>query len=264
MGTCPTAQRTPSPSSPARGRRSPYPRAVVLLDGLYDDRYPEFYAESCARDDPFVVCADGALRSVADLMPDIAPQLVVGDMDSLGDVDRDGWEQRGTRFDDTWDGQTAKDYTDGQLALYAALNEGPQGIDIHGALPRRDAYDHDHFLGNLSLISEARERLGDAPDDAVRIAEPLETIALCRHRLTLRRVGVGLNRVSLVACGGSSRVARSEGLRWDLAGLEVCAAPANALRNEFTVDATTVTIEMARGSAPVYVFHNRYDQDAHA
>ena len=239
-------------------------RAVVLLDGLYDDRHPDFYAESCARDDPTIVCADGALRSVAELMPGIAPQLVVGDMDSLGDIDREAWKRRGTRFDDTWDGQTAKDYTDGQLALYAALDEGAQRIDIHGALPRRDAYDHDHFLGNLSLISEARERLGDAPDDAVRIAEPRETIALCRSRLTLTRNGAGLNRVSLVPLGASARVARSEGLRWDLAGLQVNAAPANALRNEFEWNARTGTIELADGSAPVYVFHNWYGQDIEA
>jgi thiamine pyrophosphokinase len=239
-------------------------RAVVLLDGAFDDRYPDFYAESCARDNPYIVCADGALRAVAALAPDVAPQLVVGDMDSLGDVDRNAWERRGTRFDPTWDGQTAKDCTDGQLALYAALETDARRIDIHGALPRRDAYDHDHFLGNLSLLAEAHGRLGDAPDAAVRIAEPRETIALCRSRLTLTRQGAGLNRVSLVPFGASARVARSEGLRWDLAGLQVNAAPANALRNEFEWNARTATIELVDGSAPVYVFHNWYGQDIQA
>ena len=244
------------------------PRAVVLLDGYYDARFPEFYAESCAQDgsddgsvrEPLVVCADGALRVCADLLSDVTPDLVVGAMDSLGEVDRAAWERRGTRFDTTWEGKTDKDHTDGQLALYAALESGARRIDFHGGLARRIAYDHDHFLGNLSLIAEAHTRLVDAPDAAVRISEPLETVYVCRTHLELPRVGDGLNRVSLVCLGPSARVARSEGLRWDLTGYEVHAAPANALRNEFRDDASTAVIEMEAGSPPVYVFHNRYER----
>ena len=234
-------------------------RAVVLLDGYYDERYPEFYAESCSRDDPFVVCADGALRVCEELLQGVTPDLVVGDMDSLGDIDRESWMKRGTRFDDTWEGKTDKDHTDGQLALHAALGAGSSRIDFHGGLARRVAYDHDHFLGNLSLIAEAHERLGDAPDDAVRIYEPLETVYRCRSRQGISRDGSGLNRVSVVSLGGSARVERSEGLRWDLTGYEVNAAPANALRNEFREDAASAVIEMAPDSPPVYVFHNRYE-----
>jgi thiamine pyrophosphokinase len=239
-------------------------RAVVLLDGYYDDRYPGFYVESCGRDDTFVVCADGALRVCEDLLQGVTPDLVVGDMDSLGGIDRDAWRRRGTRFDDAWEGKTDKDYTDGQIALHAALDAGARQVDFHGGLARRVAYDHDHFLGNLSLIAEAHARLGNAldaaADDAMRIAEPLETVYLCRRRLELSRDGAGLNRVSVVPLGESARVASSVGLRWDLTGYGVHASPANALRNEFLEDASSVVIEMASGSSPVYVFHNRYER----
>ncbi len=232
---------------------------MVLLDGYYDHRYPAFYAGSCVRDDTFVVCADGALRVCADLLPGVTPDLVVGDMDSLGDLDREPWTARGTRFDDAWEGRTDKDQTDGQLALHAALDAGARQIDFHGGLARRVGYDHDHFLGNLSLIAEAHERLGEAPDEAIRIHEPLETVFLCQSRLELQRDGDGLNRMSVVSLGAPARVARSEGLRWDLTGYEVHAAPANALRNEFREGASTAVIEMAPDSPPVYVFHNRYE-----
>lgn len=238
--------------------------AVILLDGFYDARFPEFFEESCERDGVFVVCADGALNVCDFLLWGFAPNLVVGDMDSLIDIDRDEWEAEGTRFDDTWAGRTAKNHTDGQLALYAALDAGARDIDIHGGLPREDVYDHEHFMGNLSLLFEAHERLVDAPDAAVRFLDPFQTIHLCRHSLTVTRANPGLNRVSLVPFGVSARVARSEGVRWDLAGLEVRAAPANALRNEFDCDADAVTIELADGSAPVYVFHNWYGEDVEA
>ena len=117
---------------------------------------------------------------------------------------------------------------------------------------------HSRRVADLQLPASAAG-LGDAPDDAVRIYEPLETVYRCRSRLGISRDGSGLNRVSVVSLGGSARVERSEGLRWDLTGYEVNAAPANALRNEFREDAASAVIEMAPDSPPVYVFHNRYE-----
>lgn len=234
--------------------------AALFLNGFYDDRYPEFYESYARAPETFRICADGALTVWEDWRgrfgDDVAPDLVVGDFDSLTGEERRLWESRGVAFDTTWDGVTDKDDTDGQLALSAAVNAGCVRFDIIGALPKPEGGDTDHLFGNLFLLAEARARAGAHPDFAAHLRDPRQTVVLVADRIALARRGSGLNRISLVPFGGTARVRRSEGVRWRLDGLALGMERANALRNEFLPDAKTCAVELEPDSNPVIVFHN--------
>jgi thiamine pyrophosphokinase len=242
-------------------------RAAVFLNGFYDTRRPDFYAAAFGRGDVFAVCADGGLFVYSWinglLSASFAPDLVVGDSDSLDTSERRAWESRGVRFATVVDERAAKeDYTDGQLALYAALGAGHAQLDIYGALPTSGCYDHDHFLGNLLLLVEAYAIAGERPAFSARISDPYQAISLCRQGLTLTRQDEGRNRVSLLPWGGPALVRHSEGLRWALRDFALATTRANAVRNEFLPDAQDVRIELYEGSAPVLVVQNWGPGDA--
>lgn len=240
-------------------------RGAIFLHGFYDMRHPAFYSAICGAADTVRICADGGLsvfRWVNETLgTDARPDGVVGDYDSLSLEERRSWEARGVRFDPRWDGRTDKDYTDGQLALFAVLEEGCRDIEIFGALPRSDAYDHDHFLGNLFLLSEGTDRLSDSAAEfhgGIRIREPYEAIHWCERSVKLRREGEGLNRVSLSPMCGDARIREAHGLRWDLTRFTATNRRANALRNEFLPNADEVEIRLEENSPPVLVIHNWY------
>ena len=230
--------------------------AALFLNGGYDRRRPDFYVRSC-RPDVFVVCADGALatfswlRRVADGVR--APDLIVGDFDSLNPDDRQAWLSEGARFETKPD----QDRTDGQVGLARAAESGCEEIVIHGATPKADEYDHDHFLGNLCLLAEAADRGWSA-----WASEPCEAIYACSSRLDVPRRGAGLNRVSLIAHAGTAHVVRSQGLRWELRDFTLPANRPSALRNELLPAASHASIELDTASPAVLVIHNWCECDA--
>jgi thiamine pyrophosphokinase len=234
--------------------------AALFLDGFYDDRYPNFYITAARAPETFRVCADGALsvwEGWRERFGDhVAPDLVVGDFDSLADEERALWESRGVVFDTTWAGITDKDDTDGQLALRAALNVGCVRFEFFGSLPKPGDYDVDHFFGNLFLLSEARARVGERTGFAARLRDPRQSVTLVANRIVIAREGKNLNRVSLIPFGGVARVRRSEGLRWCLDRMTLGTERANALRNEFLPDVAFCSVELETDSAPVVVVHN--------
>ncbi len=230
--------------------------AALFLNGGYDRRHPRFYARSC---DPgvFVVCADGALSTFSWLrrvLDDVrAPDLVVGDFDSLDPQDRDVWVSEGAHFESKPD----QDSTDGQVGMARAAESGAREIVVHGAMPKAGEYDHDHFLGNLCLLTEAAAR-----GWSVWASEPSEAIYVCASQLELSRRGSGLNRVSLLSLQGTARIAQSEGLRWELRDFALEAGRPSALRNELLPAASTASVALAPGSPSVLVVHNWYECDA--
>ncbi len=224
-------------------------RAALFLNGRYDLSARAFYERSARQANTVCVFADGGAETLEWL--DAAPNaaLIIGDFDSfnLSALEDSSF----AHIERRWEGQTDKDLTDGQLALHAALELQRRQIDIHGAFPRQDAFDHDHFLGNLLLLYEAHDLGAEA-----RLSEPKEALYLCVEKLSLRRKGSGLNRVSFLPFAGEARVCSTEGLRWPLLSFSLSNRRANALRNEFLPDADHVRIQMDERSPPVYVAHN--------
>lgn len=252
--------------------------ALIFLNGHYDLCYPEFYKQAltwAAENEHPLICADGGLRLFTELNQTggtrILPDVLIGDLDSLGGLPRDAIKQldrSGTHIVREWIGHMDKDDTDGQLAVaYTIAEYGCQSILLYGGLPHRNGYEVDHFLGNLRLMhlglrlfQESPHALhGNGHNWQAEMRDPLQTIHFVVSDVILERKNHGLQRVSLISNDPNVTVESSTNLRWSLDGLQVDPVRTNALRNEFVAGANQATLRLAEGSDPVYVIHNWYE-----
>ena len=233
--------------------------ALIFLNGYYDLRYLDFYRseiENAVENRFPLICADGGIRIFDELnrqgKTHLIPDGLIGDMDS---VSEDATEAKHTVQE--WIGQTDKDYTDGQLAVDYSLEQYDcRHIIIYGGLPRPNEYETDQFLGNLKLMRFGHYRVSRDEPYTAEMRDPRQTIHYVSSAVRLSRRSSGLQRVSLIADVPNVVVEKSENLRWDLASLHVHPDLTNALRNEFIEDAEWANLQLAEGSAPVYVIHN--------
>ncbi len=131
--------------------------------------------------------------------------VLVGDFDSLGAADVAAAERSGVRVERY---PVRKDTTDGELAVEAALAEGPAELMLAGALGGA----LDHVIGHLALLRRASRR-----GVAARVVSP----GLCLTALAAP-AAAGLDaapgtRVSLAPLEGDARVTL-EGLAYPLRG----------------------------------------------
>ena len=233
--------------------------ALIFLNGYYDTRYLDFYRheiETAVENGCPRICADGGIRIFDELNQRsdtaIVPDVLIGDMDSIAET-----ATKAKHVVQDWVGKTDKDYTDGQLAVDYALEQfNCRHIVIYGGLPRPAAYETDQFLGNLKLMRFGHYRVSAGEPYTAEMRDPRQTIHYILSSVRLTRKNNGLQRVSLIAEASNVIVEKSENLRWDLASLHIHPDLTNALRNEFTADAASAIVQLADGSAPVYVIHN--------
>ena len=116
-------------------------RAIIFANGdAPDQKTIERWITPTDR----IIAADGGTRHA--LSVGITPHVVIGDLDSLAEADRDQLERAGVPFIVY---PTHKDYTDLELALRYALEQGATDIMIFSALGGR----WDQSLANLMLLS---------------------------------------------------------------------------------------------------------------
>ena len=233
--------------------------ALIFLNGYYDTRHLGFYRHeivTAAENRSPLICADGGIWIFDELNRDgdihLVPDILIGDMDSVVEG-----KTKAKQTVQEWVGKTDKDYTDGQLAVdYVLERYGCRHIIIYGGLPRPEAYETDHFLGNLKLMRFGHYRLSTGELYKAEMRDPKQTIHYVLSAVRLTRKNSGLQRVSLIAEADNAVVEKSENLRWDLASLHIHPDLTNALRNEFVEDAEWAALQLVEGSAPVYVIHN--------
>ena len=90
-----------------------------------------------------IICTDGAYGYLSEL--NITPDLVIGDMDSVGEI-----PDMIKRIH-----ITDQNTTDFEKALYHLFSHGNLKVDILGAFGNQ----HDHFLGNLNAAFKFRDTL---------------------------------------------------------------------------------------------------------
>jgi thiamine pyrophosphokinase len=95
-------------------------RAAILLNGAPD---PPDLLRRCAGAADLVVAADGGAHYALDA--GVIPDLIVGDMDSLGEARR--FEERGALLERH---PVRKDKMDGHLAVLAARDRGATAVDL--------------------------------------------------------------------------------------------------------------------------------------
>ena len=193
--------------------------AVVITGG---DRVPES-ALAGLLPASFVVAADSGLDHAEQL--GVVPDLVVGDFDSVTD---DALQRFGGPVDRH---PVAKDATDLELALRAAVDSAPERIVVVGGHGGR----LDHFLANALVLTtvptgiEVEWRAGHA------------SIHLVRRRCRLEGT-VGAT-VSLIPVNGDAVGVDTVGLRWPLAGATLGFGTTLGVSNEFSAAVVDISIE---------------------
>jgi thiamine pyrophosphokinase len=165
-------------------------RAALVLHGDAPGKEDLALLEAC----DLVVAADGAALPL--LAAGIAPDRIVGDLDSLGPAGEAEARRRGVALEPH---PMRKDRTDGELALDAVLAAQPDEVLVLGAHGGRTA----QFLGNLRLLRRIHEagvvgRLRGRGEEA-RYLGPGES-------WTLHAVGGTLNLLAADAPGARVRI----------------------------------------------------------
>ena len=173
----------------------------------------------------FVIAADkGFLRATEG---GITPDLLVGDLDSLGYLPQ-GIDLVGA--------PTEKDFSDGELGVRQAALRDLFSLDIYGAIGGRP----DHFLYNLHLLKLAK----DLGINAV-IRGDESDIYYTESNLYLD-VSVG-DTLSIVPFGESVHIIKAKGLKYPADGAVLTKKDTLGLSNECT--STGVFVSVREGSA---------------
>ena len=175
-----------------------------------------------------VVAADGGATSAGRL--GLRPDLVVGDLDSIDPVEVDRLRDAGIPVEVA---PVAKDESDTELAVRAALARGATALTIVGGLGGRV----DHLLANLALL--ALPEL--AGIDAV-ILDGRTRIALVRGPGSRRLAGRVGDLVTLLPFGLGVEGVRTEGLAWTLRDEALPPGPARGLSNVRTAASARVEV----------------------
>ena len=172
-------------------------RAIIFANG--DAPEPQIVQRWIERAD-LIIAADGGTRNA--LRVDVMPQVVIGDLDSLAQDDRAQLDRSGVPLIVY---PTRKDYTDLELALRYALQQGATEIVIFSALGGR----WDQSLANLMLLT-----LPELAHVSTRIVDRQLSISVIRDRAEI--VGEVGDTLSLLALKGDAQGVTIEGCEYPL------------------------------------------------
>ena len=206
-------------------RRDPRtPRAALVFAGG-DPPGPDGFRPTVGAD--LVIAADSGLEHARTL--GVHVDLVVGDLDSVDPAALDGAVADGAVVERH---PVAKDATDLELALDAALDRGATTIHVVGVAGGR----LDHFLGNVLLLASARYAAArvDARVDGARVT-------VVHDHVELDGTPGGL--CSLLPLGGPAIGVRTEGLRYPLHGETLPPGTTRGVSNEFLGSTASVSLD---------------------
>lgn len=209
-------------------------RALVLLNGNLHMEAWQKIPELCGAWD-IIICADGGGRHALAL--GLTVDLLVGDGDSLPVALQQKLNPSCIKRY-----PTAKDYTDGQLAVAEALRRGANYVTLAGALGDRI----DHTLANIALLRHivAADASGVATDGR-------QSIYLVTDSLTL--MGRPGQLVSLLPTPPLANGVSLSGMRWPLRQATLHWGDTRTISNEF-ID-TTAYLTVEQGEVLVVIHH---------
>jgi thiamine pyrophosphokinase len=179
-----------------------------------------------------VIAADGGARHAAALGRSL--DLWVGDGDSIGPAELDALAKAGVPIRRA---PTAKDESDAELAILAALDAGAGRVTVLGALGGERA---DHALANVWLL--AHPRLAGAD---VRLLDATVRIRLVGPGRTDLAGRIG-DLVSLLPFGGDAAGVTTDGLRYPLRDEALVSGPSRGLSNLRDVGDAALTVRAGR------------------
>jgi thiamine pyrophosphokinase len=225
-------------------------RALIVADGdvpsraALDAGWPGW-----DRDVELIVAADGGWDKATTL--GLRPGLLVGDADSLPEARFAEVAAQGVPIERS---PAAKDESDAELALLAALRRGATHVTILGALGGRR---FDHALANVGLLAlpdagSAEMELLDATTRVRLLRAPAGDEAAVRCDLP----GVAGDLISLLPLGEAAEGVTTAGLLYPLSNETLRVGPARGLSNVRL--AAEASVSLRRGS--LLVIETRIDQ----
>jgi thiamine pyrophosphokinase len=199
-------------------------RAVIFANGTLPSIDA---ARSLLKEGDYWIAADGG--SVHALACGRAPDLLIGDLDSLADPIRDSLRRAGTEVRSH---PSEKDETDLELAIWFALREEFSSIRIIGGLGGRT----DQIVANLSLLADPalREfdiRIDDGREEAVCVRESAELL------------GALGDVVSLIPFGMAAEGVVTKGLYYPLREETLLPSRTRGVSNRMTESKAEISLE---------------------
>jgi thiamine pyrophosphokinase len=214
-------------------------RALIVADGDVPSRAAlQAGWPGWDRDVELIVAADGGWDKATTL--GLAPGLLVGDADSLPEARFAEVAAQGVPIELS---PAAKDESDAELALVAALRRGATHVTILGALGGKR---FDHALANVGLLALAEPgavevELLDATTRVRLLRAPAVDGAAARCELP----GVAGDLVSLLPLGASAVGVTTAGLLYPLLNETLRPGPARGLSNVRLT--TEASVSLRRG-----------------
>jgi len=213
-------------------------RAVIIANGVAPDAATvRRWLQPNDGTQVQLLCADGGARAALAL--NLKPDVVVGDLDSLDESAQARLKEMSCRLVVY---PAAKNWTDLELALKLAVQEGATEIVVLGALGGR----LDQELANILLLL-----LPDLENVPTRIVDDRQEMFVMRGQAEI--VGQPGEIVSLIPLGGDVRGIVTEGLMYPLRDEPLVSGPARGVSNVMTGQVARVTVR----SGTLLVVHSR-------
>lgn len=201
------------------------PRTIIIANGELNDLAA---GRALIKPTDHLIAADGGANHCRAL--GIAPQVLIGDLDSVSPDELTRLEKSGTKIIRH---PVRKDQTDLELALDWALAYGANDIVIVAALGGR----WDQTLANLLLLALPRLAAAD-----VQLTDGNQHIRLLRGPGQITLSGRPGDTVSLIPIGGDARGVATSGLDYPLKDGTLHFGSTLGLSNALTDDHATISL----------------------
>jgi thiamine pyrophosphokinase len=212
-------------------------RAIIFANGQASR--PEIVRRWAERAD-LIIAADGGTRHA--LAVGVMPQVVIGDLDSLADADREQLDRSGVPLIVY---PTHKDYTDLELAVRYARAQQATDIIIFSALGGR----WDQSLANVMLL--AAPEFAQVP---IRLVDHALSIQMIRDRAEID--GRAGDTLSLIALTGDAHGVTIEGCEYPLHDAALPMGATLGISNVFTHPTAKITVRQGL----VLALHTRREE----
>lgn len=172
-------------------------RAIIFYNGdlLVTDSAKEYIQPT-----DFIICADGGAKHALQL--GIKPNIIIGDFDSLSELDRKNFANQNIEFVSY---NKDKDETDSELALKYAIKKGYKDILLFGVLGTR----LDHMMTNIFALDYLLKINAD-----ITLIENNQEIRLINKSIKLK--GKKGNLISLIPFKGDAKKVTTKNLQYPL------------------------------------------------
>ncbi len=203
-------------------------RIAVLANGDWD---PDWGRHELAQVD-YLICADGGGSSA--LRSGRIPDLLVGDMDSVGPEELVFCREAGVRIERY---PAEKDETDLELALRFARERaekaGEREISLYGATGARP----DHFLGNIALMLRLTKQ-----GLTVKAKDPQHQLWVLKPGMREKIDGRAGDKLSLLVLSETA-IVTTEGLYYPLDHDKLYQDSPRGVSNVFVSESAAVTVD---------------------